>query len=137
MHNYFWQVLVRYNKVETTWEDLKKAARSIESVKPAPVDVQKATPVIAFSVSAATSTNQNVHQTPYPSKAKSTSPKDIDVVPMTRTKSGPKCTDSAIRWDYAKMKCYNCNQLKHLSKDCPTPQQKQANGKPLGKGLAR
>ena len=113
--------MVRHNKVRIIRKDLEEAARSMELVEPAPVSMQKATSVIAFSVPAATSTNQNARQTSYPPKVKSTSFKDVDAAPTTRTKSDLKCTDATTRQDYAKTKCYNCNQLGHLSKDCPAP----------------
>ena len=136
MHNYLWQALVRHNKVKTTRENLEEAVRSMELVESAPVGIQKAISVVSFSVPAATSTNQNTRWAPYPPKAKSTSSKNIDMAPTIKTKSSPKRTNSATYWDYAKTKCYNCNQLGHLSKDCPAPWWEQANSKPLGKGPA-
>ena len=57
MHDYLRQALVYHDKVRTTREDLEEAARFIELVEPAPIDVQKATPIVAFSVLAAISTN--------------------------------------------------------------------------------
>ena len=128
--------MVHYNKVGTIREDLEEAARSIELVELAPVGVQKATSVVAFSVPAVTSTNYNARRAPYPPKAKSMLSKDIDTAPMTKTKSGPKRTSATTHRDYTKTKCYNCNQLGHLNKDCPVPRQEQSNGKPLGKSPA-
>lgn len=136
MHNYFWQALICHDKVRTTREDLKKAAQSIESVEPASVGMQKATLVVAFFISTVTSMNQNACRALYLPKTKSISPKDGDTAPMTRTKSGPKRIGATICQDYVKIKCYNCNQLGHLSKNYLVPRQKQSNGKLLGKGLA-
>ena len=65
MHDSLRRALVRHDKVGTTREDLEEAARSMESVEPAPVGVRKATPVVAFSVPAATSTIRNVRRAPY------------------------------------------------------------------------
>ena len=78
-------------------------------MEPAPIGMQKATPVVAFSISAATSTNQNIHQTSYLPKVKSMSLKDMDAAPTTKTKSGPKRISAITCQDYAKTKCYNCN----------------------------
>ena len=122
MHDYFQQALVHHDKVKTIREDLEKAARSMELIKPALVGMWKVTPVVVFSIPAATSTNQNTRQVPYPPKAKSTLPKDVDTISMTRTKSSPKRTGATTCQDYAKSKCYNYNQLGHLSKNCPAPQ---------------
>lgn len=121
MHNYFWQALIRHDKVKTTRENLKEAAQSIESVESAPVGMQKTTLVVAFSISTAIFMNRNACRALYLPKTKSTSPKDSDTAPMTRTKSSLKRIGTTICRDYVKTKCYNCNQLGHLSKDYPVP----------------
>ena len=137
MHNYLRWVLIRHNKVETTQKDLEEATRSMELIKPALVSMQKATLVVAFSVSAATSTNQNACWASYLPKTKSILPKDVDAAPTTRTESSPKYIGATTCRDYTKTKCYNCNQLRHLSKNYPAPWQKQSNSKPSRKSPAR
>ena len=136
MYDYFWQALIRYDKVKTTREDLEEAVQSIELVELAPIGMQKATLIVAFSIPAAIFTNWNACRALYPSKIKSTLPKNEDTISTTRTKSSSKRTGVTICRDYAKMKCYNCNQLKHLSKDCLAPHWEQSNGKPLRKSPA-
>ena len=137
MYNYLWWVLVRHNKIETTQEDLEKAARFMKLVKPAPVGIQKATLAIVFSVLATISTNQNVCWAFYLPKVESTLSKDMNAAFTTRIENNPECISTTTCQDYAKTKCYKCNQLGHLSKDCPAPRWEQANDEPLRKGSAR
>ena len=137
MHNYLWQALVRHDKVGTIQEDLEETVRSMESVELASISVWKATSIVTFFVPAVTSTNQNVRWAPYLPKAKNMLSKNVDAASMTRSKNGPKRTGATTCRDYAKMKCYNCNQLGHLSKNYPAPQQEQSNSKSLGKSLAQ
>ena len=116
-------------------ENLEEAARSMELVEPALVGVQKATPIVAFNVPAVTSMNWNARRALYLPKVKSTLPKDINTTSTTKIKSSPKRTGTITHRDYTKTKCYNCNQLGYLSKDCPALRREQPNGKPLGKNL--
>lgn len=74
--------------------------------------------VLTYNPVLAMTTNWNVCHMPYLFQAKPVIfPKIIEMGPSTKNNTEPTRTGATCQ-DYAKTKCYNYKQLKHLSKDC-------------------